>query len=144
VVRVVTGWDKDGSPKILFTGKSPTELDDRLMHVVDIWVTDSTPPEIRGTADAAAREWRFEPPPHGSVFRVVTFLPGASSGFHSTETLDYLVIVSGEIVLTVGEEALTLRPGDVVVQNGTPHNWINRAAQPCVIAGVLLSARDKD
>jgi len=140
-MRVVTGWGEDGEPGILFEGGPPVEIDDRLMRMAEIWATDVTPPRVRDRDDVAAREWRFEPAAGGSIFRVVTFLPGATSGLHSTATLDYLVVVDGEIVLVVGEREVTLRRGDVVVQNGTPHNWINRSARPCVMAGVLLSAQ---
>jgi quercetin dioxygenase-like cupin family protein len=144
MARVVTGWDDDGAPTILFEGAPPVEIDDRLMRVAEIWATDSTPPPTDGRIDIAARDWRFEPAPNGSIFRVVTFLPGATSGMHSTETIDYLVVVDGEIVLVVGERELTVRAGDVVVQNATPHNWINRSGRPCVMAGILLSTQAPD
>jgi quercetin dioxygenase-like cupin family protein len=143
VLRIVTGCGTDGAPRVLFEGGAPVEIDDRLTRVAEVWATGSTPPDISQEADAAAREWRFEPDPEGSIFRVVTFLPGATSGLHSTETLDYLVVVSGEIALIVGDREVTLRGGDVVVQNGTPHNWVNRSEQPCVMAGVLLSTRSQ-
>jgi len=142
VLRIVTGCGADGSARVLFEGGPPVEVDDRLMRVAEVWATGSTPPDIGDEADAAAREWRFEPAPGGSIFRVVTFLPGATSGLHSTETLDYLAVLLGEIVLIVGDREVTLRGGDVVVQKSTPHNWVNRSDQPCVMVGVLLSTRD--
>jgi quercetin dioxygenase-like cupin family protein len=141
VLRIVTGFGPDGAPRVLFDGDAPVEIEDRLMRVTEVWATDATPPELGGEVDATAGEWRFEPAPGGSIFRVVTFLPGATSGLHSTETLDYLAVLSGEIVLIVGDGEVTLRGGDLVVQKGAPHNWVNRSDQPCVMAGVLLSAR---
>ncbi|HXW82720.1 MAG TPA: cupin domain-containing protein [Acidimicrobiales bacterium] len=140
VLRIVTGCGTDGEAQVLFEGGPPVEVEDRLMHVAELWATDSTPPEINDKADAAAREWRFEPSPGGSIFRVVTFQPGATSGLHSTETLDYLTVLSGEIVLIVGDREIVLRGGDVVVQKCTLHNWVNRSGQPCVMVGVLLAA----
>jgi len=139
VTRVVTGWDGTGRPAILFEGEPPVAFEERRMRVEEIWATDSTPPETAGREDIAAREWRFEPAPAGSIFRVVSFLPGSATGMHTTETLDYLVVVSGAIVLVVGEREVVVHAGDVVVQNATPHEWVNRFEEPCVMAGILLS-----
>jgi quercetin dioxygenase-like cupin family protein len=139
--RVVTGWSASGEPTILFDGPPPVDVDDRLMKAAEIWVTDSTPPDLRSQRDTAVREWTLEPPPGGTIFRMVTFLPGATSGSHTTETLDYLVLISGEISLLVGSDEVELKAGDVIVQNGTQHNWINRSIEPCVMAGILISAR---
>ena len=77
MARVVTGWDSDGQASILFEGDAPVRLDDRLMQVAEIWATDETPPDVSSRVDVADREWRFEPSPGGSIFRMVTFLPGA-------------------------------------------------------------------
>jgi uncharacterized cupin superfamily protein len=61
---------------------------------------------------------------------------------HSNETVDYTVIVSGEIdmLLEDGSE-VHLRAGDVVVQRATKHDWVNRGTVPCVVAFILLDAR---
>jgi quercetin dioxygenase-like cupin family protein len=139
--RIVTGWTEQGEPTILFDDRPPVEIEDRLMRSAEVWLTSSAPPDLRDRRDSTLREWSLEPDPGGSIFRLVTFLPGATSGSHATETLDYLVVLSGEIVLEVGGEEREVAAGDLIVQNGTPHNWINRSEEPCVMAGVLLSAR---
>jgi quercetin dioxygenase-like cupin family protein len=61
---------------------------------------------------------------------------------HATGTLDYVTVLSGQVTLVVGGSAVTLRPGDSVIQQpGVPHDWQNRSAEPAVLAGILLSAR---
>src|SRR5581483_9948003 len=94
--------------------------------------------------DAAAGEWQLEPQPGGSAFRLVEYEPGAEIDIHATATLDYIVILSGELTLVLPDEEVTLVPGDTLVQQSTPHGWANRTAEPCVIAAVLLSARGED
>ena len=63
------------------------------------------------------------------------------SSEHATDTIDFVIVLSGEITLILGDREITLYPGDSVVQRGTPHDWSNRGSEPCVAAGVLLSAR---
>jgi mannose-6-phosphate isomerase-like protein (cupin superfamily) len=98
------------------------------------------------------------PPPGGSCFRSVRIAPEAEAaaeaaprgqdaedpGFlaeHTTGTLDDIVVLSGQVTLTVGGSEVTLGPGDTVVQQGTPHDWRNRGTEPCVLVGVLVSTR---
>jgi quercetin dioxygenase-like cupin family protein len=80
--------------------------------------------------------------PGGTVFRVVEFSPGVSPRVHRTDSIDYAVIVSGEIDMELekGNE-VHLKAGDVLVQRGTVHNWINRGKAPCVIAFALVDAK---
>lgn len=116
------------------------------MHVADVWATDvwatgRTPPHIHSSDDAALREWMSKPDLRCSIFRILTFLPGVAVRGHTSETLDYLVVVSGTVTLTVGNEEAVVSAGDVVVQNGVPHTWVNRSDKPCVLALVRLSAK---
>ncbi len=142
--RVVTGWGENGEPIALFTGAPPTTLDFESAQASELWVTAGSPAEVHARADAAAGEWELEPPPCGSAFRLVTYKPGAEVGVHATETLDYIVVVSGELTLVLPDEEVTLIPGDTLVQQATPHGWANRSTEPCVMAAVLLSARSED
>ena len=79
---------------------------------------------------------------NGTVFRILHFLPGVQQRVHRTDSIDYLIVMSGEIDMELekGEE-VHLKTGDVMVQRGTVHNWINRGTVPCVIAFVLIDAR---
>jgi quercetin dioxygenase-like cupin family protein len=79
--------------------------------------------------------------PDGSVFRLVRYEPGVAPRNHRTETVDYAVVISGEIEMELEGEVVRLRQGDVLVQQGTIHNWVNRGSEPCVIAFVLVPAK---
>jgi quercetin dioxygenase-like cupin family protein len=76
----------------------------------------------------------------GSVFRVVEFLPGSTPRNHRTDSIDYAVVLSGEIDMEMDGTMIHLRQGDVLVQRGTIHDWINNGDKPCVIAFVLVSS----
>ena len=78
---------------------------------------------------------------NGSVFRVVSFGPGVSPRNHRTDSIDYAVVMSGEIDMDLDGEVVHLKAGDVLVQRGTIHNWINKGTVPCVIAFTLVSAK---
>jgi naringenin degradation protein FdeH len=152
--RIVTGKDADGSPTILFEGSPPTVVDFGKYVTTELWVTDSAPPSTDGSEDRSLRTWELEPPAGGSCFRIVRIapddevpLPAEGVGgadfleAHATPTLDYVTVLSGQVTLIVGEREVTLEPGDSVVQQGVAHDWQNRGSVPCVLVGVLLSAR---
>ncbi|HEX3802349.1 MAG TPA: cupin domain-containing protein [Solirubrobacteraceae bacterium] len=84
-------------------------------------------------------EWRLEPAPGGTIFRIATHQPGEQVPVHATATVDYVVVLSGELVLLVGGQEIVLQAGDTVVQQATPHGWANRSSEPCTVAAVLLS-----
>jgi quercetin dioxygenase-like cupin family protein len=143
VRRIVTGTDEHGEPSILFDDEPPLQVDTAQASAWEVWVADDTPPDLHSAADTAQRPWSLEPPaPRGSLFRLIEFRPGGSSGMHATATLDYVVILSGQITLTTGGRELVLGPGDVVVQRGAPHDWTNHTAESCFAAVVLISAPD--
>jgi hypothetical protein len=75
-----------------------------------------------------------------SVFRIAKYNPGVAPRNHRTETIDYAVVMSGEIDMELDEGVVTLRQGDVLVQRGTMHNWVNRGTVPCVVAFILIQA----
>jgi mannose-6-phosphate isomerase-like protein (cupin superfamily) len=159
--RVVTGPAEDGGADIVLDGEPPTVVEFGQYRTTELWVTHSSPPVVGVTADSSTRPWELEPPSGGSCFRVVRIAPEAEPagpaapdgppdqeaedpGFlaeHSTSTLDYVVVVSGQVTLTVGDSEVTLGPGDTVVQQGTPHDWRNLGTEPCVLVGVLISTR---
>ena len=153
--RVVTGWDEAGKPAILFEGDPPTVMDFGPIVTTELWVTDSTPPDPKTREDTSTRTWDLQPPDGGLAFRIVTFHPQSEAekaapvadedpdflGEHETATIDLIAVISGEITLVFEGREITLRPGDSVVQQGTPHDWVNKGAVPCVVAGVLVSTR---
>ncbi len=77
----------------------------------------------------------------GTVFRVVSFGPGVSPRNHRTDSIDYATVISGEIDMELDGTSVHLKAGDVLVQRGTIHNWVNKGTAPCVIAFVLVAAK---
>ena len=80
--------------------------------------------------------------PDGIVFRLVEYQPGVAPRNHRTETVDYAVVLSGEIEMDLDGKPVRLKQGDALVQRNTIHNWINRGPGPCVIAFVLVPLKD--
>jgi hypothetical protein len=133
-----------------------------------LWITDRCPASNRGNEDASpqGRQLGIEPPHHGSVFRIVDFPPDQAfashdvrklmaeiggthvlsqeaarhSMFHKTNTIDYAIVLEGEIWAMLDEGETLMRPGEVLIQRGTSHSWSNRSDQNCRIAFILLDA----
>jgi mannose-6-phosphate isomerase-like protein (cupin superfamily) len=167
--RVVTGHDGNGRSIFLSDGPAPT-VHDRgtgATAVTELWETAATPASNAGNDDATlGKPLRLPPPRHGSKFRVVVYPPdskrvaalhGAAHdsktegyvrdlknarhpGFHKTDTIDYAIVLSGEIYALMDEGEVLLKAGDVLIQRGTNHAWSNRTETPCCIAFVLIDA----
>jgi mannose-6-phosphate isomerase-like protein (cupin superfamily) len=101
-----------------------------------IWVTDRTPARIKDVRETLDTPDTLEPPPGGSVCRVVTFPPddGFIPSMQKTRTLDFCLILEGEITLVLDTQEVHLKAGDTVVQRGTNHTWSNRSSRPCTVA----------
>jgi mannose-6-phosphate isomerase-like protein (cupin superfamily) len=162
VRRVVTGHDADGRSIVLFDSAAPNVKGRAQGNASTLlWVTDESPADISGSADRAEREIGVPPPPLGSIFRVVEFPPGgkqmsreavlkemglsgqsasAHAGMHKTRSVDYAVVMEGEIDMVLDDREVHLAAGDVLVQQGTNHAWVNRGERPCRIAFVLIDA----
>ena len=108
------------------------------MH--QLWLTEGMPADSGD--DALARHEAVvipQPATFGSLFELVTFRPGVESPKHRTATIDYVVILSGEIVLGLDDTEVQLWAGDAVVQRATTHSWHNRSNASCTMAVVMLS-----
>ena len=106
-----------------------------------IWMTDDTPADIEGDEDPAAREIDIEPPARGSVFRILELAPGKEAYMHRTDTIDYAICMSGECDMLLDDDAeVHMSAGDVMVQRATWHGWVNRGAEPCQIAFILIGS----
>ena len=88
------------------------------------------------------REGKFTMIENGSVFRIIEFKPGVEQRIHRTDTIDYIVVMSGEIDMELeAGNKVHLAAGDVMVQRGTVHNWINRGSESCVLAVILVHSK---
>jgi quercetin dioxygenase-like cupin family protein len=106
-----------------------------------IWTSEGFPVDNTGAADEGLRETGTTHE-NGTVFRILELQPGNTPRIHRTDSLDYAVIMKGEIDMELETGDIThLKAGDVIVQRGTVHNWINRGTEPCVIAFVLIAAK---
>src|SRR5262250_762627 len=105
-----------------------------------IWTSEGFPVDNDGSADTSARKvgTTLE---NGTVFRVVSFGPGVAPRNHRTDSIDYGTVLSGEIDMELDGSSVHLKAGDVLVQRGTIHNWVNKGQVPCVIAFVLVAAK---
>ncbi|HEX9193314.1 MAG TPA: cupin domain-containing protein [Burkholderiales bacterium] len=169
--RVVTGHDRAGKAVVLVDGAAPNVRLRQATGLVStlLWVTDESPADISGSADRADRDIGVAPPPSGSVFRVVDFPPSADFGpvdseamlremgierhaagagsvghasMHRTKSIDYAMVISGEIDMLLDDSEVHLKAGDVLVQQGTHHAWVNRGKEACRIAFVLIDANE--
>ena len=141
VRRVVTGHDAKGRAvvKIDEVSKNMTSARPGATACV-VWTTESFPVNNTGDADEGLRKTGTTLK-NGTVFRIVEFGPGVAPRNHRTDSIDYAVVMSGEIDMELEESMVHLRAGDVLVQRGTIHNWINRGGKPCVIAFILIDAK---
>jgi mannose-6-phosphate isomerase-like protein (cupin superfamily) len=140
--RVVTGHDAQGRAKF--------EVDEIAKNVISnrpgasscvVWSTKGFPVDNDGFSDPSAGEFKTTVE-GGTVFRIVRYEPGVSPRNHRTDSIDYAVVISGEIDMELDNGVVAhLKQGDVLVQRGTIHNWVNRGKEVCVIAFVLISAK---
>lgn len=138
--RVVTGHDEQGRAKVLIDEIVTNAAETRPGAVATvIWSSEGFPVNNDGSEDPSGKKIGTTLP-NGTVFRVVSFGPGVAPRNHRTDSVDYAVVMSGEIDMVLDTETVRLKAGDVMVQRGTVHNWINNGTEPCVIAFTLVSA----
>ena len=168
--RVLTGHDAEGKSVIIADGHAPNVKEMASMPglaLTDLWETKGAPASNEGSADPAARPVHLEPPKNGTILRIVEFPPDSawrggangreafksigaghaqdqSSGdpmMHTTSTVDYIIVLKGEIHAIMDKGETLLRAGDILVQRGTNHSWSVRGNEPCIVAAVLVNAK---
>jgi mannose-6-phosphate isomerase-like protein (cupin superfamily) len=170
VRRVVTKLDEAGKAVVMFDERVQMSGVRPPNYVANMWVTDKSLPDFSWTTDRAKTQTKLTPPKSGTVFRVVEFVPepeavarmdmntmmrvvGAADTpakglpprhpmMHRTRSLDYAVIISGEIDMLLDDGEVHLKAGDVVVQQATNHAWVNRGSAPCRIAFILMDSQE--
>ena len=139
--RVVTGHDAGGRAVVKIDELVSNVTSRRPGHAATVvWTTEGYPVNNDGDGDDGKRDGVI-PLPNGTVFRVIQYDPGVAPRMHRTDSIDYCVVMSGEIDMRLDEQAVHLKVGDVVVQRGTIHDWVNNGTEPCVIAFVLIDAK---
>jgi mannose-6-phosphate isomerase-like protein (cupin superfamily) len=161
VRRIVTGHDADGKAVILHDGPTPYVAQRGEGNVISLcWITNETPADLSHTRDNAAQKTGVPPPRNGSICRVVDFAPykgeilrqmgidPATQGYqrhiftHRTRSIDYAIILEGEIDMLLDDTEVHCKAGDILVQQGTNHAWVNNSGKPCRICFVLIDSHD--
>jgi quercetin dioxygenase-like cupin family protein len=145
VRRVVTGHADNNEAKVLIDGPATNKKYPRPGSVATlIWCSGETPADIaigEAIEDMGARILGTAPPPNGTRFTVNDIPPGTRGAMHRTETLDYVIVLAGEIEMEMDASKVTLKAGDVMVQRGTHHAWVNRSNEYARVAFVLVDAK---
>jgi hypothetical protein len=171
--RVVTGHTSEGTAIVTHDGPAANVKHRQASGIYStlLWMTDASPADNTHEGDAADRELGTAPPPAGTIFRIVDFPPPAeipstvshdavlkemgiahappadaaarSPFMHRTESVDYALVLTGENDMLHDDSEVHLRTGDVVVQRGTNHAWVNRGTEWCRIAFVLVGAKPR-
>lgn len=139
--RVITGHDANGKAIVKIDEVSQNLSTGRPgRSACVVWTTESFPVNNTGEADEGLRQVGTTLK-NGTVFRVIEFSPGVAPRNHRTDSIDYAVVMSGEIDMELDDTVVHLKAGDVLVQRGTIHNWVNRGTEPCVMAFILIDAK---
>lgn len=155
--RIVTGINHEGASvieedtqarNVQVVANTPT------MVVTNLWRHAETPVVNKGPAnDTLDERVPLAPPENGSVFRMVEFPPdhhwqgredGPADQVHATPSLDYAIVLQGEIWAVLDQDETLMRPGDVLIQRGTRHAWSNRSDEQAVVAFVLIGGNVLD
>jgi quercetin dioxygenase-like cupin family protein len=167
VRRVVIGHDADGRAIAQFDSVAvPKQRSAGSNAAVTLWVTEEFPIDMSGTEDRGETPVAVPPPAHGTVFRIVDFPPTPKDGHaiptdhhkiligmgldlatqgyarhrntHRTRSIDYAIVLDGEIDMLMDDTQIHLKAGDTLVQQATNHAWVNNGERPCRIAFVLI------
>ena len=140
--RVVTGHSDDG--------RAVVQIDEPAKNIIGsrpgvsscvVWSTKGFPVDNDDDNDPTSGSFGTTVE-GGTVFRVVRYEPGVVPRNHRTDSIDYATVISGEIDMELDDgKSVHLKAGDVLVQRGTIHNWVNKGSAPCVIAFVLVAAK---
>ena len=169
VRRVVTALDASGKAVVMIDERTKLTAPRPPNYAANVWVTSTNLPDFTATEDRGKTKIGLVPPKTGTVFRVVDFAPESQGQhptdmnfmmknvgpeapkkglpprhpmMHRTRSLDYAIIMSGEIDMLLDEGEVHLKAGDVVVQQATNHAWVNRSGKPCRVAFILMDSQE--
>ena len=165
--RIVTGHDAQGKAVVLFDRELPPKQRSAGGNAVSmLWITDEFPIDVDGTGDRGDRAIGVPPPAAGTIFRIVDFPPTkpadghvdhdkilsamgidpATQGYmrhantHRTKSVDYAIVLEGEIDMLLDDTQIHVKAGDTLVQQGTNHAWVNNSGANCRVAFILIDA----
>ena len=157
--RIVTGHDAEGRDVIVSDAAPPGTIEPSSSEtggygLAHWWCLDGAPASVDDGGDVPDGPLQLEPPPGGCSVMLIRFPGGGASddegwirvdgddpdrpGMHATDTLDFMVVIDGHIVLGLDDGEHELGPGDVVVQRGNLHRWKVRGDQPCTYAVCMM------
>lgn len=169
--RVVTGFNQEGKSVVVIDGGPGNKLSYGSAGLAQLWQTEGSALDPHDGADAVPEAFTLLPPAGGTKFIYFAVAPHdpaatttqleeqAASGFsamgasdarvdtsrhprmHKTETVDYIILLKGEVTLLLDQDERELKPFDVVVQRGTNHAWINKGSEPALLADILIDAK---
>jgi mannose-6-phosphate isomerase-like protein (cupin superfamily) len=168
--RIVTGHHADGRSMVMIDDNGPNMTEIKAwpgLWVTELWTSEETPIDNIRSDDRGARKMRHDPGPNGTIFRIVEIPPESASSpidakaafeqlgsqnkpkesdsakhqsMHKTNSVDYLVVISGEMTMLMEDGETLLKQGDCIVQRGTNHAWVNKSGKPCILAAILVDA----
>ena len=168
--RVITGHDKNGKSIVVLDGPPARSIGEDVGGLFELWNTDGNTINTQDNIDRADDEIILSPPSNGSKFRYFQINPtpegiqmdimqdiaadafkkiGAAHhridttkhpAMHKTETIDYIILLKGDVTLILDQEEVDIKPFDVVVQRGTNHAWVNNGSDPALLIAVLIDS----
>jgi len=168
--RVITGHDNDGKSIVVLDGPPACSIGEDVGGLFELWNTDGNPINTKDRIDRADSEIILSPPRNGSKFRYFQINPtpegvpmgvmqdmaaeafkkiGASHhrvdtakhpAMHKTNTIDYIILLKGDVTLILDQEEVDIKPHDVVVQRGTNHAWVNNGNEPALLIAILIDS----
>ena len=138
VRRIITGHDAKGQAIVMIDEIAKNVFSSRPgANAINVWTTQGFPVNNDGTSDEGQRKagTTLE---NGTIFRIIEFAPGLAARNHRT---DSIVVIKGEIDMELDDSVVHLKAGDVMVQRGTIHNWVNRGTESCFLAVILIAAK---
>ena len=169
--RIITGHNKDGRSIITMDGPPARSIGEDVGGLYELWNTDGNDVNSSDIIDRADEDITLSPPDGGTKFRYFQINPlpegvpdemmqeiaadafekiGAAHhrvdtskhpAMHKTETIDYIILLKGDVTLVLDEEEVNLKPFDVVVQRGTNHAWVNNGQEPALLIAVLIDSK---
>ena len=168
--RIVTGHNENGRSIITIDGPPARSIGEDVGGLFELWNTDGNIIDTKDNLDRADQDIILSPPTGGTKFRYFQINPTpegipmeimqeiAADAFekigaghhrvntskhpamHKTETIDYIILLKGDVTLILDEDEVTLKPHDVVVQRGTNHAWVNNGDEPALLIAVLIDS----